>query len=1337
MKRVSSFIVGSFLVLFFLFSFAPRAYADEVDLSEVPLATIPSSGPANIMFVIDDSGSMDFEFMTPSSFGTWNNDGESEDVYGGDPDEQDVYLFDDPGDNNYGRNDLHDMGATMRWKSQWSNYNKMYYNPDVTYEPWPWAKEIADSDFDSRTQADASWDGTETRSHPMDDDDTLDLTARFHYFDAGITVDDGDSGYTRLHTSTNANTWIVEGVGDEDSGEIIQGDFEEGQVTNAPHNATGARWRPDLPHDGEYDVYINWPAEDDNEVEVNYIVHHQGSNSIFGPFDHTDHSEDSDGNAGWKKLGSFNFHKGNSGYVELTVHDIYGSGNSIEFAADAVKFVPAGTTSVDIPRSHYYVWSESEGAPYLVILDPDDDTIKYYKADGDSIDSSMNNNDDEIQSLVRDTNPPSDVTTSRSYTQAMQNFANWYSYYRRRELTSNAAMARVINDFSGVQVGIKSIHDRIEQEVLPIHINGTDETQSLLKDLYGNDASGGTPLREALEDVGQYYDDTDSDTGGIGPSPYVSQSDGGACQQSFSILMTDGYWNGGYYGVGNADDTSNLSYSFQDSDGDSLYSDNYSTTLADIAMYYYKNDLSSLPNAVPRNPESVPTRHDPADWQHMITYGVSFGVSGTLEPANYNLDVNASNPDYPNWPDPTDWEDKERVDDLWHAAVNGRGKFLSAANPKDLIDSLQKIMGNIEERRGSSSSVSINGDELYQEMGGDIRLFQSSYNSATWTGDVQSYGIDATTGQVNSDPEWSAAKQLDENSTWSNRMIATYDGFSGIEFAWGSLNSTQRAHLNNNSTLLDYLKGDQTNEGSPYRARNSILGDIVHSSPAFHEDVLYAGGNDGMLHAFNATSGRELFAYVPGMVFDDLAALAQTDYSHQFYVDLTPVVKKSQDMIDSTDGDAESLLVGGLRKGGKGYYALDVTDAGSISTATDLANRVLWEYTNATHLGYTYSRPSIVRSNDSTHKWIILFGNGYNSQQGHAELFILDTDGTLVRKIDTGLGYVSGTEKNGLSSPTPVDVNNDQKVDYVYAGDLKGNMWKFDLTSDDYTNWEVAYRNSTAPKPLFRAKDGGGNAQPITTRPDVMQHCQEHGYMVLFGTGKHLSKSDNTDYSLQSVYGIWDYGDDSDNSEYLGTFNRPGLSNNPGSGYAELLQQEVNATVSAFGNEVRITSDKAATWATTNDPDSGEMDNPSDSTTNHVGWYLDLPESGEKVVTPVMIRDGKLIFVSYVPDVSPCSLGGYSYVHEVDACDGDRLASPAFDMNNDQEIDQQDKVNYNGNDRVPSAKRFAGKLQPPAITQKPSGDEEVKYFSSSTGTIETMTEEAAQMGMVFWKEMAN
>jgi len=1297
-----------FCCLFLIGScFINYAHADDVTLSDVPLATLPSSGPANLMFVLDDSGSMDFEFMTPGNHGAWDGS------------EWNVYLFDNPGDNEYSRNDLHGMGACMLWKSQWHTYNKMYYNPNSDYVPWARVKALANSDpnFDDRSQSDASI--TNTRSHPMYDDWTLDLRDRFYDFGGNeIIVDDEDDGYERLG---DQDDWYE----NQSSGDAIEGDYEEGEAYNG---AEGARWTPDLPDSGEYDVYVNWPGESDNELEVNYIVHHKGTNSTIGPYSHDESSN------GWEKLGTFEFNSGESGYVQLEV-DSDTVDNGEEFAADAVKFVPTDSSAVDIPRAHYYVWSETDDCPYLVILDSDSSQIKYYKASGSSVDNSLDNNNDEINSLVHtaSSDVPADVKTDRSYAQEMQNFANWYSFYRRRELTANAAIGNVIDSISDVQVGILTIHNRIEQGVLPVQLDGQDYSDTLLSLLYSHYSSGGTPLRNALEDVGQYYDDEDDESWeGLGNCPYVSAAEGGECQQSFAVAMTDGYWNGGMPYIGNADGS--LPYSFQDDDDHYLYKDEYSETLADVAMMYYQNDLSStLDNKVPTNPESVPTHHDPADWQHMVTYGVSFGVTGTLNPDDYDLNVNSTSPNYPVWPNPRDSENKERVDDLWHAAVNGRGKFLSAADPMELVNSLKEILSNIEDRVSSASSVSINGDELYKEMGNEVRLFQSSYSSASWTGDVRSFNIIQSTGEVNATAMWSAQDMLDNSqASWNSRLIATFNGTEGVPFAFDSLSLTQKSYLNNNSTLVNYLHGDTSEDGDAFRNRASLLGDIVHSSPVFHEGIIYAGANDGMLHAFNATNGEEVFAYVPKLVFDHLADYASLDYTHKYYVDLTPVVKRAKYILDADDG-YESLLVGGLRKGGKGYYALDVTNASSFASVSDLADNVLWEYTNADHLGYTFSSPAIVRSNNSGNKWVVLFGNGYNSAEGRAELFILNPDGTLIKRIDTGYGYQNGTIKNGLSSPTPIDVDNDEKVDYVYAGDLKGNMWKFDLTSSNVDDWGVAFEasNGTA-MPLFRAKNDNGVAQPITTKPDVMRHCRRHGYMVEFGTGKHFSQADNSDTTQQSVYGIWDYGDDADDQEYLGSFNRNAtsvLSNQPSS--VSLLKQQVNATINVNDRSIRITSNNAASWTTTVDSDSGQFGDLS----GHAGWYMDLPDSGERVISPVIIRDGKLIFISHVPSGEPCSCGGYSYVHEIDACDGSRLSSPAFDIDEDGTIDANDKVSYNGETYVPSGMSFEGKLQSPAILKKKDSDTEIKYFSSSTGEIVTMTEKAAKVGVTYWKEM--
>ncbi|MFW6114987.1 MAG: pilus assembly protein, partial [Thermodesulfobacteriota bacterium] len=939
--------------------------------------------------------------------------------------------------------------------------------------------------------------------------------------------------------------------------------------------------------------------------------------------------------------------------------------------------------------------------------------------------------------------PPSDVQVSRTYAEERQNFANWYQFYRRRELTATASVAKVIASMQGVQIGMRTINGNLVQPVLKVKVEGDDESSTLLNSLYSLVLTAqGTPLRRGLKYVGQYFDQDDGvNPSGLGTSPYASAAEGGECQQAFAIVMTDGYWNGSDPGVGNEDGDNDTDF-----DG-SPYGDSYYPTLADVAMKYYENDLASGLN------DLVPTTDlDQASHQHMVTYGVSFGVYGTLNPDDYDM---LDGP-FPTWPSP--WSgDQEKIDDLYHAAMNGRGTFLSASRPDDLVNSLLSIMQHIESRIASASAVSVNGDELYEKLGDDILMFQASYNSDGWTGDVKAYGLDTGTGEViTTSYEWSAADQLEATDWDTGRVIATSNGTQGIYFRYGSLSADQQSQLNSDPTtaenILNYLRGDDSNEeanGGSFRDRYWRLGDLVHSSPVFDEGVLYTGGNDGMLHAFSAETGTELFAYVPYLVFENLSQLADTSYSHLYYVDLTPTVKYMP-----TEG--KTILVGGLGKGGKGYYALDVTNAASITSETGLVSRFLWEYGNDDDLGYTYSKPVIADSYDSSIGHVLIFGNGYSSVNESAILYVMNPmNGSLITKIDTGVGSC-----NGLSTPVAIDVDMDLKVDYVYAGDLKGNLWKFDFTAASSSSWDVAYKDSSGnPQPVFQAKDSLGAVQPITTKPDVMRHCKEHGYIVVFGTGSYLGETDIPDTSTQTIYGIWDYGDDDDDTEYLGSFERgstPELSNQPDS--VAMLQQIEIDFGEYSGQTLRTLSDNGASWDTEADLDLDQNPNPGletntctdgvdndgdgdideDDECAHAGWFFDLPISGERVVVDVLIRDEKAVVVSFYPETAPCGSGGYSLVHEIDACTGARLDEPQFDIDGDLDIDEGDMITIdtdgdgNGEDVAPSAIAKRGRLQPPAILRMEPW--EMKYFSSSAGSIATVREKAVRLGITSWRE---
>jgi type IV pilus assembly protein PilY1 len=438
-----------------------------------------------------------------------------------------------------------------------------------------------------------------------------------------------------------------------------------------------------------------------------------------------------------------------------------------------------------------------------------------------------------------------------------------------------------------------------------------------------------------------------------------------------------------------------------------------------------------------------------------------------------------------------------------------------------------------------------------------------------------------------------------------------------------------------------------------------------------------------------------------------------------------------------------------------------------------LAGNVKWEFPSGggsdPDMGYSFSEAYIVNSKAG---WVVIFGNGYASTDEKAVLFVLDAEtGSELKRIDTFAGSC-----NGLSSPIPVDVDQDGILDHIYAGDLKGNLWKFDCTGDNAASWTMAY----GTEPLFQAKNGAGNPQPITTKPEAMFHCSADmpGYMVIIGTGKHLGTGDFSNNQTQTIYGLWDYGDAAD--EYLGSFNRPNLSNQAG---ATLLEQvEVHyGQPSNSNNTLRVLSQNEPEW---------ELNSDETELTKNAGWYFDLPIEKERIIRNFMIRDGKVIFISSIPKDSPCAAGGDSILHEMNACtgggsvpmpksdtDGDGdidldddfgeddfvivtdpdddtktvlmtpgTPRPQFDINGDGIIDLNDMIritidNPDGTGGTidilvePTGIMYPAMIYPPKILRLPD-DTETKYFSSAAGPIEMLREQGEKQGIFYWLERA-
>ncbi|MBK6727811.1 MAG: pre-peptidase C-terminal domain-containing protein [Xanthomonadales bacterium] len=697
--------------------------------------------------------------------------------------------------------------------------------------------------------------------------------------------------------------------------------------------------------------------------------------------------------------------------------------------------------------------------------------------------------------------------TGRSEADERQNYANWWSFHRTRMKAAKAGASRAFSELGGDfrvgMAGLGSIPFRIpvdsdgglfRDRTSPVTSNRTNWFNSL----FSMDDNGGTPLRSALQRLGNYY----SESGAGNPYKGTGVSEL-ACRQNFAILTTDGYWNGdgGFTGMSGDEDAgttitgpNSASYTYSPVRPYLAAAEN---TLADVAMNFWKKDLrTTLDNEVPTS------NADPAFWQHMVTFGISLGLRGDLE----DSDLPALEAGTLNWPDPGS-SDPAKIDDLWHAAVNGRGKFVAATNPQAFAQALRSALSAVVERTASNSNLSANSATL----GTDTLLFQARFTSNRWVGEVDAYDVTDTGAALT--PAWSASEHIPAPGS---RTLLTWDGTAGADFP----TTAQASYLNAvDAGVTDYLRGDQSQEiahGGSFRDRSHLLGDIVLSSPFFSVDsnTIFVGANDGMLHAFSGATGEEQFAYVPGGV--DLAALrslSSDSYAHAYFVD-GPVFVAER----ASNADDKAYLVGALGRGGKGVFGLDVTDPTNID-----ASHVLWDFNPTAHdlMGNVLGRPFIAKANDGS--TAVFVANGPNSTNDKAVLYVLNmTNGAVIAEIDTGVG--SAAAPNGLSAPIGWDSDGDDDVDTVYAGDLLGNLWRFDVSSTSPSNWLTA----ASRKILHSAKDSAGNAQPITGAPEIGISPVDGNAWVFFGTGRLLNSDDlyNVDGTantkVQTWYGIKD-----------------------------------------------------------------------------------------------------------------------------------------------------------------------------------------------------------------------
>ncbi|MFZ3002005.1 MAG: PilC/PilY family type IV pilus protein [Undibacterium umbellatum] len=848
--------------------------------------------------------------------------------------------------------------------------------------------------------------------------------------------------------------------------------------------------------------------------------------------------------------------------------------------------------------------------------------------------------------------------SSCTIAQEQQNFANWFQYYRSRILAARAGTGQAFSKQSAtLRVGFGTINTN-GTVINPVSddFSATNKT-AFLNTLYKHRMpASSTPLRKAVDEVGQYFTDS-SNTGpwqtkrGVGDTSTQL-----SCRQNYNILMTDGYWNETGPGGGRT-------LNYDSIDGEDItapdlttykytparpYMDAYANTLADIAFYYWSRDLRKDWGAGKKN---VPVSGaDPAFWQHLVHFTVGLGVKGNLDPA---LDLPALTAGTKQWPDGA----SNQIDDLWHAAVNSRGKFFSASNPTEFSAALESSLNTISERIGDAAAVGTSSNTVRSGSS----LYTSSYRTSDWSGKVVQRPLDAdgnltAAGWVASVPAYNTRK--DQVYTYIDAAT------KGRKFDLANLTIADQAYFKTEAdtytpantvtaaNIVDYIKGGP--DLGYLRPRTESFGDFVNSAPQYLKEgendgynflpstapekahsyntfltykanrasMVYIGGNDGMLHALDGATGVEKFAYVPKGIMSTLPQLSRKTYGHKFFVDGTPAVG------DYWNSGWKTALVGTTGAGGRSVFALDVTNPASFGQSN-----VLWEVTSAddTDLGYTLGTAQIGRMPNGD--WVAVVGNGYESARGRAILFLIRLKDGLVTKVDTGSGSL--TSPNGLSTPTLL-FNVDSTIKAIYAGDIQGNLWKFDVANSGTT---VAFSGA----PLFKAVRSS-KQQPITAQPDVTFH-PKGGVLVLFGTGKVYEPDDALNTEVQSMYGVWD-----------------------NTGVAGVTASAITGGQSALQKQTLTASGSSYT-----------LDNKLVDYSTKRGWYMDLDtilSTGERITIEPQVYYDEVIFTSIIPAsaTDTCSSDGKSTTFILRALTGGYFPFPVFDTTGDGKIDSADSL---------------------------------------------------------------
>ncbi len=815
-------------------------------------------------------------------------------------------------------------------------------------------------------------------------------------------------------------------------------------------------------------------------------------------------------------------------------------------------------------------------------------------------------------------------------------------------------------------------------------IVGTPDRTDFFNWLFSVSWQASTPNREAVDSVGRYFARKDK-KGPWGAKPGTDDPTDTApqlaCRRNSLFLTTDGEWSyaganqtpmsssgpGEMTGPGGPHDADGVTgptiIGHGPNDGASFTYDpqkwmqftggssSQVKTLTDVAVYYWNHDLRpDLDNVI--LPVTEGSRPNPAFWQSMSTYIIGYGLSASMDtPATRAAVTSGATVDWPSMllgPDNGN-NNLNRVNDSLRAALASRGNFYAAQSVAELKSGVLSSFLELATRQGSAGGVAVTGPAITSLS----QAFFPSYTTGKWSGSLKAYKSadleSLAQGNVVT-PEWTASLP----AYGTRNILSSSARAVPITFDLASLNTDQRANLTSSEGIshtaaeaVSYLRGDQSLElpaagllpGTKFRRRESLLGDIINSTPLYvkapdygygamsnigssyaayvstrrtgTDSTVYVGANDGMFHAFNAADGKERFAYVPRGVYPTLKNLLDPAYEHNYFVD-GPVT--SGDWHDGTSW--RSVVIGttgaGGANGNSSVFAIDVTNPSAVTK-----NNVQWDITASDDqdLGHILTRGIVGRiktSSGSGTKWVYMVGNGYESRSNKAALLVFDIADGRMTSIPVGPTWTAASGnagRNGMGGITVV-YDSERNIKLAYGGDRQGNLWRFDFSSGTPAGAK-GFDNSNSP--LFTTNPSPPNpTAPITAAPRLIPHPLG-GMLIIFGTGKLYDDGDSIDKAAQGIYAIWE---------------KPKYTT------GTITSSQVPELTVTTGGDGR-TIDTKVDWA------------------SKMGWWVKLAD-GERIISDPTADIGSLTVTSYAPSATrdPCNGGGVSYVYRFDFATG-------------------------------------------------------------------------------------